>query len=61
MKINFDNRYTRLFVLWLCGVAILMIPLFYIGKTIDAPILGLLGFSALVSGIAVNWISWKIF
>ena len=61
MKINFNNRYTRLFSLWLGGLIILMIPLYYINQTLEAPWLGIIGFAALVSGIAVNWISWKVF
>lgn len=58
---NFDNRYTRLFVLWIAGTAVLMIPLFYINQAIEAPWAGVIGFAAMVSGIAVNWISWKVF
>ena len=59
--INGNNRYVRLFVLWLGGIAVLMIPLYYINQAIEAPWAGVIGFAALVSGLAVNWISWRIF
>lgn len=60
-KLDTNNRYVRLGLLWFGGIAVLMIPLFYVQRATNAPWEGITLFAALVSAVAVNWISWKVF